>query len=64
MKIFFRTKEESNKIQEDEFLKLTPSERVLRFFSLVCYFKNFPTTATKENKNFIIVIKQKGEKIK
>ena len=60
MIFFFRNKEESNKLQEEDFLKLSPSERVLRFFSLIYYFKNFPTTKTDNNKNFVIVIKKKS----
>lgn len=63
MKMFFRTKEESNKIQEEEFLKLTPSERVLSFISHIYYFKNFPTTKADKHKNFVIVIKNKQKGI-
>lgn len=63
MKMFFRTKEESNKIQEEDFLKFTPSERVLSFFSLIYYFKNFPTTRTVKNKNFVILIKNDKHKL-
>lgn len=63
MKMFFRTKDESNKIQEEDFFKLTPSERVLSFFSLIYYFKNFPTTKTEKNRNFIIVIKNDKYKL-
>jgi hypothetical protein len=63
MKMFFRTKDESNKIQEDEFLKFTPSERVLSFFALIYYFKSFPTTKTEKNRNFIIVIKNDKYKL-
>ncbi len=61
MKMFFRTKEESNKIQEEEFLKLTPSERVLSFISHIYFFKYFPSKIKNEDKskNFIIEIKSK-----
>jgi hypothetical protein len=56
MEIIFRTKEESNRIQNESFLKLTPVERVLAFFQMQVFFKTFPTTTKKENSNFIIFI--------
>ncbi len=57
MTIKFRTKEESNREQEAEFLALTPHERVLRFFELVRQVNRFKTTNQDEKKdNFVIVI--------
>lgn len=57
MTIKFRTKEESNREQEAEFLALTPHERVLRFFELVRQVNRFSTINQDEKKdNFVIVI--------
>lgn len=57
MKISFNTKEESNKIREVAFLKLSKEERVSNFFHLVCRVNRFPTKAKKKNNDsFIIVI--------
>ena len=57
MEINFRTKEESNKIQQEEFLKLSPAERIYAFFDLMFIMEKYPTTY-KEDKsnNFLIVI--------
>ena len=54
MKLGFNTKEESNKIREEQFLSLTPSQRVLAFFKLTEQINKFPTRAKKSNDNFII----------
>ena len=45
MEIFFRTKEESNLIQEEEFLKLAPKERFYSFLALMNKLKIFINTA-------------------
>jgi hypothetical protein len=63
MKMFFRTKEESNKIQEEDFLKLTPVERVMSFFKLIYFFKDFPSTKIEQNNNFIIIAKNDKHKL-
>ncbi|WP_158727910.1 MULTISPECIES: hypothetical protein [unclassified Flavobacterium] len=63
MKMSFRTKEESNKMQEKEFLKLTPVERVMKFFELIYFFKDFPVTTKEKNNNFIIIIKNNKHKL-
>ena len=55
MKIFFRIKEQSNEVQEEEFLKLSPSERVLVFFELVYFFNQFPTKTPKNKSNNFII---------
>lgn len=57
--IAFRTKEESNREQEQAFLALTPHERVLRFFELIRQVKRFKTNHVEEEakkNNFVIVI--------
>jgi len=41
MKVFFRTKEESNMMQEDEFLKLAPEDRFYLFIALMNKLKIF-----------------------
>lgn len=60
MELRFQTKEESNRQQAEEFLRLSKSERVLRFFSLLEQINQFPTKH-KEDKsaNFQIEIKLK-----
>ncbi len=57
MELRFQTKEESNQQQKEEFLKLSKSERVRRFFSLMEQCSKLPTKH-KEDKssNFNIVI--------
>lgn len=55
MKISYNTKEESNKIQETAFLKLSKGERVTQYFRLMARINKFPTKK-KNNDNFIIVI--------
>lgn len=57
MQIKFQTKEESNKEQNEAFLKLSKSERVARFFYLSNkILKTFPTKdkMDKTQGNFII----------
>jgi len=63
MKMVFRTKEESNKIQEENFLKLTPVERVMVFFELIYFFKDFPTNKIEQNNNFILSAKNDKQKL-
>jgi hypothetical protein len=36
MELIFATKEENNKRREEEFLKLSPGERLLAFIDMVC----------------------------
>lgn len=45
MEIFFRSKEESNLIQEEEFLKLAPQDRFYSFLALMDKLKIFINTA-------------------
>ncbi len=35
MEIFFGSKEENNKRREEEFLKLSPAERIIAFFKMI-----------------------------
>ncbi len=55
MQIHFRTKEESNRIQQEEFLKLTPVDRFYAFLDLMYAMKDFPSREKDMNKgNFVI----------
>ena len=58
MEINFRSKEESNEIQQAEFLKLTPVERFYAFMDLMWTLRKSPQKNKKVKKdNFLIVIK-------
>ena len=60
--IQFRTKEESNKAQEESFLALSPTQRFYSFIDLIQKVKRFPTKSEpKNNDNFIIEIKLADE---
>ncbi len=58
MEIKFQTKEESNRQQEEAFLKLSKSERVWRFFELMQKSKSLLPVKEKpiKSNNFIINI--------
>ena len=57
MEIRFQTKEESNRQQEEAFLKLSKSERVWRFFELMQKSKSLPKKEKpSKTTNFIINI--------
>ncbi|CAA0213907.1 hypothetical protein [Tenacibaculum maritimum] len=57
MKVRFETKEESNQRQLDQFLSLTPYERILSFISLSKELKLSKNKSESTNKgNFIIKI--------
>lgn len=60
MKILFRTKDESNKDQQDEFLALSGGERVMRFIeistSMLSLSKEPSTISAKDN--FILTRKK------
>lgn len=61
MELRFQTKEESNQLQQDKFLKLSKLERLYAFFRLMEQMSKFPIK-NKEDKNkdnFIIVINTK-----
>jgi hypothetical protein len=59
MKISFQTKEESNKKQLDDFLKLSKSDRIYSFIRLSESIPKFPVKnkVDKNKDNFIIYIK-------
>ncbi|GAA4046471.1 hypothetical protein [Flavobacterium chungnamense] len=61
MEIKFQTKEESNKQQQDNFLKLSKSERIYAFLNLMERMSQFPVkNKIESNKdNFIIELKAK-----
>ena len=56
MQISFTDKEGQNKKQEDEFLKLSPTERVIQFFILSERMLFFPIKNKKKpsSNNFVI----------
>jgi len=57
MKISYRTKDEANSQQEEDFLKLSGVQRFYRFLDLMHQSKSFPTKVKKvENENFQVVI--------
>ncbi|WP_134138677.1 hypothetical protein [Flavobacterium sp. S87F.05.LMB.W.Kidney.N] len=61
MEIRFQTKEESNRKQQEDFLKLSKVERFYAFLRLSERVSKFPVK-NKENKNkdnFLIVIERK-----
>jgi len=58
MEIRYLTKEESNKIQRDDFLKLTPVERFFSFLDLMNKLRKYPmNNKITKKKNFLIEIK-------
>lgn len=59
MKVEFTTKEESNNQQEEEFLKLTPTQRFYAFLKLSYQVRKFPVSKrSPEKDNFLIHIKR------
>ncbi|SFT85701.1 hypothetical protein SAMN04489724_2357 [Algoriphagus locisalis] len=63
MEIRFITKEESTKDRQEEFLKLSPAERVMSFFELSRRILRFPTNATADSKQKNFVLRKKGDGI-
>jgi hypothetical protein len=63
MEIRFQTKEESNKQQQDDFLKLSKVERVYAFWRLMERMSRFPVKnkLTENKSNFIIELKPKSK---
>jgi len=64
MQIRYLTKEASNKIREEEFLALTPAERLVAFLELSGRINRlFPSKETFEERtkgNFIVEKKKEG----
>ncbi len=58
MEIRFQTKEESNKQQQEDFLKLSKVERIYSFLRLSERISRFPTKnkVDKNKDNFLIII--------
>jgi len=61
MEIRFQTKEESNRQQQEDFLKLSKIERIYSFLRLSERISKFPVKnkIDKNKDNFLIVIKSK-----
>ncbi|WP_396168527.1 hypothetical protein [Flavobacterium sp.] len=61
MEVRFQTKEESNKQQQEDFLKLSKVERVYSFWRLMERMSHFPVKNKIESKkdNFWIVIPER-----
>ena len=59
MKITYTTKEESNQLQQQEFLALSPVERFYRFLILMAKSKWLNNKKQESNNNFQIVIETK-----
>lgn len=60
MKLFFQTKDESNKKQLEDFFKLSKIERFYQFLRLMEKVEKFPIKHKMENNtNFIIKIKSR-----
>lgn len=58
MEIKFQTKEESNKQQQDNFLKLSKAERIYAFLNLMERMSQFPVKnkIDRSKDNFLIII--------
>ena len=64
MDITFNTKAESNKLQQDEFLKLSKVERIYRFLELMLIINKYPTKhKNNKNNNFVIEIKRNDKNL-
>ena len=60
MEIQFQTKEVSNKIQLESFLKLSKVERIYSFLNLMYKVNQYPSKVkVDKSANFLIVIKSK-----
>lgn len=58
MEITFNTKEESNKAQKTEFLKLSPKERFYTWLNLMYLNQKMMPQTPPENDNFLIVLSE------
>lgn len=61
MQIRFTTKEDSNRLQEEEFLNLSPVERFYRFLELMQASKKLFPDKKDRSHNFQIIIKTNGK---
>jgi|GEM_PF-747026 len=66
MEIFYDTKEANNKRREEEFLMLTPGERLIAFIEMVCAPPALPHPENyvhpNDKKNNFVIWKKDGEK--
>lgn len=51
MEIYFGTKEENNKRRQEDFLKLSPGERLIAFIEMVCRPGIYPVPDDYEHPN-------------
>ncbi|MCF8367075.1 MAG: hypothetical protein K9H16_14895 [Bacteroidales bacterium] len=67
MEIFYGTKETNNKRREEEFLKLTPGERLIAFIEMVTAPSVLPLSDNYEHpndkKNNFVIRKKDGKKL-
>ncbi len=66
MEINYRNKDESNRLQEEAFLQLSPAERFYAFLELSERMSRFPVREGHKrpnNKNFLIVIETNGKTV-
>lgn len=61
MEIKFQTKEESNKQQQDDFLKLSKADRIYAFLRLMERMSQFPVKNKVDSckDNFLIIIPER-----
>ncbi len=55
--ITYGTKEQHNKRREQEFLKLTPAERLVWFLNAITKINSLPTKSKKDRSNHFIIEK-------
>lgn len=68
MEIFFASKDENNKRREEEFLKLSPGERLMAFIDMICVPPPTPLPddyvhPNDAKGNFVIRKKEDGKKL-
>ncbi len=68
MEIFFASKDENNKRREEEFLELSPGERLIAFIEMICAppVTPLPDDYVHPNDakgNFVIRKKENGKKL-
>ena len=56
MEIVFRTKDESNRIHEEEFLNLIPTDRFYSFLALMIKLKKYSNSSDTKKDNLQIII--------
>ena len=65
MEIFFGTKEENNKRREDDFLKLSPGERLIAIIEMISAQPELPSPRNavhpNSHKNNFVIYKNDGK---